>query len=329
MAILLDAGSGGAATHRLISKLFLKYFNNSWLETLDDAAILSTKKKLSFSADSYTVSPLFFAGGSIGDLAINGTVNDVAMLGAHPLWLSSSFIIEEGLAYETLEAVVKDMAKACEKANVKIVTGDTKVVPAGVCDKLFITTSGIGEIITENPPSGHSAKPGDAILINGTIGDHGMTVMAAREDLTFLSGIKSDTCSVANLAQELVKNFDIHVLRDPTRGGLATTLNEIATQSSVGILLEEEAIPINPLVVDGCSFLGLDPLYMANEGKAVCFLPRQNALKALAIMKKYNHEAAVIGSVFQSAKPEVILKTAIGGKRYLGMLEGAQLPRIC
>lgn len=329
MSILLDAGSGGAATHRLISELFLKYFNNSWLQTLDDAAILNSKNKLSFSTDGYTVSPLFFAGGSIGDLAINGTVNDVAMVGARPLWLSSAFIIEEGLPYETLEAVVRDMAKACEKVKVKIVTGDTKVVPSGACDKLFITTSGIGELITDNPPSGHLAKPGDAILINGSIGDHGMAVMAAREDLTFLSGIKSDTCSVAALAQELVENFDIHVLRDPTRGGLATTLNEIAFQSSAGLLLEEKAIPINPLVIDGCSFLGLDPLYMANEGKVVCILPQQNALQALAIMKKYNPEAAVIGSVFQSDKPEVILQTPIGGKRYLGMLEGAQLPRIC
>lgn len=331
--ILLDAGSGGRASQRLIEEVFLRHFQNSVLASMDDAALLGpVPGRLAMSTDAYTVSPLFFAGASIGSLAVNGTVNDVAMLGARPLWLSCAFIIEEGLPVATLEAVVADMAAACQKAAVKIVTGDTKVVPAGACDKLFITTTGIGEIIAEVPPSGSSLRPGDAVLISGAVGDHGVAIMAAREKLSFLSDAASDCAPLAALVESVLRAAaPVHALRDPTRGGLATTLNELAGQSGVCIEIEEASVPVHASVSEGCSFLGMDPLYLANEGKCICVVPAPQAEAALAAMRNAPHgaEAAIIGRVTDGTPGKVVLHTRMGGKRLLGMLEGAPLPRIC
>lgn len=331
--ILLDAGSGGRASERLIREVFLRRYGNEILCQMDDSALLSPAgAKLAFSTDSYTVSPLFFAGGGIGALAIHGTVNDVSMLGARPLWLSCSFILEEGLELSVLEAVADDMGRCCGQCGVKLVTGDTKVVPRGACDKIFINTSGIGEIYANPVPSGKNARPGDVVLINGPVGDHGMAVMAARDNLSFLSDVKSDSAPLADLVEAVIKAATtVHVLRDPTRGGLATTLNEIACQSNVCVELDGTAIPIHEDVIAGCSFLGLDPLYLANEGKCVCILPEDRANLALAAMResKYGEGAAIIGKITDHKPGKVILHTAIGGKRLLGMLEGAQLPRIC
>lgn len=331
--ILLDSGSGGRASQRLINDVFLSHFNNEILIAQDDAALLAPAQgKLAMSTDGYTVAPLFFNGASIGTLAINGTVNDVAMLGATPRWLSCAFILEEGLGLDTLNSIVADMAKACQLANVKIVTGDTKVVPKGVCDKIFITTTGVGEVFANPTPSGSLAREGDSILLSGTVGDHGLAVMAAREELSFLSDAKSDCAPLNQLVADVIaKAGSVHVLRDPTRGGLATTLNEIAEQSQVCMEIREDAIPLRNSVADGCSFLGLDPLYLANEGKCICILPAENAQEALAAMKEspYGKEAAIIGKVTNRKPGKVILQTHMGGERFLGMLEGAPLPRIC
>lgn len=331
--VMLDAGSGGRASQRLINQIFLRHFDNEILAKMDDAAILASKsQKLSISTDSYTVSPLFFLGGSIGTLAINGTVNDVAMAGAKPLWLTAAFIIEEGLPLETLEAVVLDMAEAAQRAGVRVVSGDTKVVPKGACDKLFINTTGVGEIYSDISPSGSLAQIGDAVLVSGAMGDHGLAVMAAREDITFLSEVRSDCAPLNQMIARIIERAGMpHVLRDPTRGGLATTLNEIAQQSQVGIIIEEKTIPVHNLVIDGCSFLGLDPLYLANEGKVICILPKSCAEAALSAMREFSHgeEAALIGEIVSAHPEKVSMQTKIGGKRFLGMLEGAQLPRIC
>lgn len=331
--ILLDAGSGGRASQRLIAEIFLVEFNNSILASMDDAALLGpVNGRLAMSTDAYTVSPLFFAGAGIGSLAVNGTVNDVAMLGARPLWLSCAFIIESGLPSSTLRAVVQDMGKALRAANVKIVTGDTKVVPAGACDKLFITTTGVGEIIAKTPPSGSNLKPGDAVLVSGAVGDHGIAIMAARSNLSFLADAKSDCAPLGALVEALLAAVpSVHALRDPTRGGLATTLNELAEQSHVCIEIDENKIPVHAGVAEGCSFLGLDPLYLANEGKCICVVPAEEADAALAAMRKAPHgeEAAIIGRVTTDKPGKVILNTRMGGRRILGMLEGAPLPRIC
>lgn len=331
--ILLDAGSGGMASQRLIKEIFVSRFDNAMLNAGDDAAcIANAHAPLAFSADSYTVAPLFFPGGSIGSLAIHGTVNDVSMLGARPRWLSCAFIIEEGLPLATLEAIADDMARCAKEAGVALVTGDTKVTPKGACDKVFITTSGIGEIYANPPLSGASAKPGDAVLINGVIGDHGLAVLAARENISFLSSVKSDSAPLADLVESVIEAAgEVHVMRDPTRGGLATTMNEIAAQSNVCIELDEAAIPVSADVSAACSFLGLDPLYLANEGKCVCVLPRKYAEAALNAMRasKYGRKAAIIGKITAAKPGKVILRTRIGGERALGMLEGAQLPRIC
>lgn len=332
-AILLEAGSGGRASHRLVEEIFLRHFHNSWLSLMDDGALLPNPGgKLVMSTDSYIVAPLFFPGGSIGSLAVNGTVNDVSMLGARPLWLSTGFIIEEGLSLKVLEDVVRDMAKACGKAGVSIVTGDTKVAPRGACDKLFINTTGVGVVKVAAPPSGHNARPGDAVLISGAIGDHGLAVLGAREALDFLTGAKSDSASLAAMIQRLLEALPtVHTLRDPTRGGLATTLNEIALQSKVEIRLQEDRIPVHSVVSDGCSFLGLDPLYLANEGKCICIVPENLAEQALAIMRSFPEgaEAAIIGNVSGENPGRVSMRTQIGGSRILSMLEGEQLPRIC
>ena len=334
--LLLDHGSGGRASQRLVNECFLRHFANPVLARLDDAALLELQGPLAMSTDSYTVTPLFFPGGSIGTLAIHGTVNDIAMLGARPRFLSCAFILEEGLDMEVLERVVQDMARAAQEADVLIVTGDTKLVPHGACDKMFINTSGVGEIIADPPPSGSRAVAGDAVLVSGNMGDHGLTIVAQRENLSFASSIQSDSAPLNHLVERLVLDCGaVHVLRDPTRGGLATTLNEIAEQSGCAIAIREEAIPLDEQVRGGCSFLGLDPLYLANEGKLVCFVPEERAEKALSIMRSLpcGSQAARIGSVLEAVRPlkagQVFLETRIGGKRLLSMLEGDQVPRIC
>ena len=331
MKLLLDCGSGGRASQRLINDLFVRIFDNNILRKMDDAALLDISGPIAMSTDSYTVTPIFFPGGDIGNLAVYGTVNDVSMLGAIPRYLSCGFILEEGLDLGELETIVQSMSQAAIEAGVAIVTGDTKVVPKGACDKIFINTTGIGEVVTEDPPSGQKARPGDAILVSGTMGDHGLTIMSMREQLSFISDIASDSAPLNGMCQELLCIVgDIHVLRDPTRGGLASTLNEIAEQSKVLCMVDEEAIPVHAGVRSGCDLLGLDPLYLANEGKLICILPQEKAQAALETMRQsqYGRNAAIIGRV-EEGKAQVRLKTRIGGQRLLSMLEGALLPRIC
>lgn len=333
MKILLDSGSGGRASQRLIAEVFLRHFDNDILRRMDDAAVLDLKGPLAMSTDGYTVTPLFFPGGDIGRLAVHGTVNDVSMMGARPRYLSCAFILEEGFEIADLERIVESMAEAASAAGVSIVTGDTKVVPRGACDGIFITTAGVGEVLVDPAPSGGSARPGDAILISGAMGDHGLTIMARRDGISFLSDVASDSAALNRMAERLVLEAgDIHVLRDPTRGGLATTLNEIAEQSGVDCRIREEAVPVHESVAAGCSLLGLDPLYLANEGKLICVLPRERAEAALRIMREdpQGREAALIGEVTEAGEsPRVTLRTRMGGERLLSMLEGAPLPRIC
>jgi hydrogenase expression/formation protein HypE len=288
------------------------------------------------STDGYTVDPLEFPGGNIGSLAVHGTVNDVSMLGACPLFLSCAFILEEGLPMNLLERIVSAMAEAARNAGVRIVTGDTKVVPRGAADKMFITTTGLGRIIADPAPSGSRAVAGDSVLISGTVGDHGLTILTRREGLALASDITSDSAALHHMVQALLAEVgDIHVLRDPTRGGLATTLNEIAGQSGVVCTVREKDIPVRAQVADGCAVLGLDPLYLANEGKLICILPGEKTEAALAVMRRFpeGREAAVIGEISgpdgKTRAGQVLLLTPLGGKRLLGMLQGAQLPRIC
>ncbi len=334
--LLLDCGSGGKASQRLLSDVFLKYFDSPILHQLDDAAKLELKAPLAMSTDSYTVTPLFFPGGNIGSLAVHGTVNDVAMLGAKPYYMTCAFILEEGLDLNVLEDIVSSMSEAARSAGISIVSGDTKVVPKGHCDKLFITTTGIGEILVNPSPSGSLAVPGDAILISGTVGDHGLAVLSQREHMDFLSQVKSDSQPLNRLIERLIHEVqDIHVLRDPTRGGLATTLNEITSQSGVACIINEESILVHDVVRSGCDVLGLDPLYLANEGKVICIVPSNKAQHALEVMKDTleGREACHIGDIIAPdgiiRKGQVVLKTRIGGQRIVTMLEGAQFPRIC
>lgn len=330
--LVLDQGSGGKASHRLISDLFLKYFGNKILNSLDDAAFLNIRSPLAMSTDTFTVDPLFFPGGNIGDLAIHGTVNDVSMLGARPRYLSCAFILEEGLELDILEKIVISMAEAAKRAEVEIVTGDTKVVPKSAVDKIFINTTGVGEVLVPSPPQGHRACTGDAILLSGTAGDHGLCILSKREGLTFSSPVQSDSAALNHIVLELLQTVpEVHVLRDPTRGGLATTLNEIAAQSGVEFFLQEKHIPVQSAVKEGCSFLGLDPFYLANEGKFICILPQEFVNMALEVMHKYKEssQACQIGNVHSGHPGRVVLETGFGGKRLLDMLEGEQLPRIC
>ncbi|MGE4506914.1 MAG: hydrogenase expression/formation protein HypE [Desulfovibrionaceae bacterium] len=330
--VLLDYGSGGRASQRLISDLFVKHLGNPELERLNDAALLAPKGRISISTDTFTVDPIFFPGGDIGRLAVHGTVNDVAMLGAVPRWLSCAYILEEGLPMADLERIVASMGEAARHAGVNVVTGDTKVVPRGAVDKIFINTTGVGEVIKEPTPAGDRARPGDAVIISGTMGDHGLTILGTREGLSFEADVRSDCASLNHLLVKLVRELpDVHVLRDPTRGGLATTLNEIAASSKAGIDLQETAIPVRPAVAGGCQILGMDPLYLANEGKFICIVPGEDADRALAIMRadELGQDAARIGTVTAENPGKVILTTQLGGKRLLNMLEGEQLPRIC
>ena len=325
--ITLAHGSGGKLTHELIDVLRSK-FSNRILDELADAAELNIKKnKVSFSTDSYVVRPLFFPGGDIGKLAVCGTVNDVAMKGARPLYLSLALIIEEGLEFSILEKIIISIKQAAETAGVQVVTGDIKVVEKGAADQIFINTAGIGVIEHSSTRISSKARKDDVILINGGIAEHGMAILNARENLGFRSRIKSD-CKNLNFEVEkcLKASKNISVMRDPTRGGLATTLNDIASFSNLGIEINEKTIPVKPAVMKLCDVLGFDPLYVANEGKFICFAGEKDASK---IKQAMGPESRIIGKVTSAHKKEVWLKTKIGSNRILPVLESDQLPRIC
>ncbi len=330
--LLLDHGSGGKASQRLVAEMFMRHLDNEILGRLDDAAFLTVSGPIAMSTDSFTVDPIFFPGGDIGCLAVHGTVNDVSMLGAKPLYLTCGFILEEGLDLGDLERVVASMGRAAREAGVLVVAGDTKVVPRGAADKMFINTTGIGAVVVDPAPSGHRARPGDAILLSGTMGDHGLAILSTRQGLSFESPVVSDCASLCHIVGRVLDAVpDVHVLRDPTRGGLATTLNEIAGQSGVGCFIEESLIPVDPAVAGGCAVLGLDPLYLANEGKFICIVPEEDAEAALAAMRAdpLGRGACRIGEVRADHPGKVVMITPLGGQRLLGMLEGEQLPRIC
>lgn len=330
--ILLSHGSGSKASHELITELFLPAFGNPTLNQLNDQAILEAKGlRIAFTTDSYVIDPIFFPGGDIGKLAVCGTVNDLAMCGAIPLYLSAGFIIEEGFSFDELRKVIYSMKQASDEAGVKIVTGDTKVVNKGKADRLFINTSGIGLVDKDINISGDKAKAGDKVIISGSIGDHGIAVLSKREGLDFDSSIESDCAPLNELVRDMLSvTKDIHCLRDPTRGGLATTLNELAQQSDVGIIIEESKIPVKEPVKGACELLGYDPLYIANEGKLVAIIPNEYSSDVLAKMRnnKYAADAQIIGEVVAEPK-RVVLKTIIGGTRIVDMISGELLPRIC
>ena len=336
--VILGHGGGGALSRDLIDGIFLAAFFNPLLDRLGDSTVLDLAadlrpgERLAVSTDSYVVRPLFFPGGSIGDLAVNGTVNDLAMSGAKPLVLTAGFILEEGLAIAELAAVVGRMAAAAQAAGVRIVAGDTKVVERGHGDGVYINTSGIG-IVPDGVGIGREpVQPGDAVLCSGTIGDHGMAIMSVRESLAFEAAIESDSAPLHELvAAMLAVCPEIRLLRDPTRGGVATSLNEIATLAGVGIEIDEEAIPVNPPVAAACEILGLDPLQVANEGKLLAIVPADAAEQVLAAMRGHDHgrNAVLLGRVVAAHPRLVVMKTAIGGTRVIPMPIGEQLPRIC
>ena len=331
-------GSGGRAMAQLIGQMFATAFDNPALAEGNDQARLDVPliggkpARLSFSTDSYVISPLFFPGGNIGSLAVHGTVNDVALSGAKPLWLSAGFILEEGFPLADLQIIVTSMAEAARQCGVAIVTGDTKVVEKGKADGVFINTAGVGALNPAYDWSASKIKAGDAILLSGPIGDHGIAVMAKRENLTFDQDILSDSVPLHELiAAMAASGADIHAMRDPTRGGLATTLNEMAQSANVGMRLDETAIPVRTTVRSVCELLGLDPLYVANEGRLIAFCPESDAQKLLAVMRGQEHgrEASIIGRVVADADNFVEMKTQLGGHRMVDWLAGEQLPRIC
>lgn len=329
----LSHGSGGRAMAQLIEQLFVTQFDNELLRRGNDqAAFPVAAGRMVMSTDGHVIAPLFFPGGDIGALAVHGTINDIAMAGARPLYLSAGFILEEGFPLADLERVVASMAQAARQAGVTIVTGDTKVVEKGKGDGVFITTTGIGVIPDGIEISGDRAQPGDAILLSGSIGEHGVTIMSSRENLEFDTDLCSDSAALHTLvAAMLAASPDIHCLRDPTRGGLATTLNELARQSGVGMRLQESRIPVRSAVAAACELLGLDPLYVANEGKLVCICPASDSDAVLAAMRAHplGRDAAVIGTVIEDPAGFVQMETAFGGQRMVDLLAGEQLPRIC
>ena len=330
--ILLAHGSGGKLAHELVEKSFVKAFANPFLAKLDDSAVIDLSGRLAFTTDSYVVSPIFFPGGDIGKLAVCGTVNDLAMSGAKPLYLSLAFIIEEGLPQGELNQIVESAQKAAQEAEVKIVTGDTKVVHRGSADKLFINTAGVGIIAEGVDISGSNARPGDKVILSGTIGDHGIAVLSQREGLSFSTQLESDCAPLGSLVAEmLAAGPNIHCLRDPTRGGLATSLNELAKQSKVSIRIEEEKIPVREEVLAACEMLGFDPLYVANEGKLVAIVLAEDAGKVLKAIRgnHYGKSAAIIGEVRGEHPGRVVMKTCLGASRIVDMLVGDLLPRIC
>jgi len=333
--IVLAHGGGGRLTHQLIEKIFMPAFANDALEERHDGAVVAVNgSRLAFTTDSFVVRPLIFPGGNIGDLAVNGTVNDLAMCGARPLYLSAGFILEEGLEMETLRTVVASMQRAAAKANVKLVTGDTKVVDKGKGDGIFVNTSGIGviEANVKGTISPASVQPGDVVIVSGDLGRHGIAILSVREGLDFESPILTDCANVWPAVEALLKaGIEIHCLRDLTRGGLATTLNEIASDRIICIKLEETLIPVEETVQSACEILGLDPLYVANEGRFAVFVPSAQADAALNILKKIevSQGSVRVGRVEESPGRTVVLQSRIGGNRVVDMLSGEQLPRIC
>ncbi len=331
--ISLDHGSGGRLSHELVTEQLLPLFDNPILSRMDDgAALVIDGVHLAFSTDTFVVDPLFFPGGSIGELAVNGTVNDLAMCGAVPLYLGMGLIIEEGFSQGTLMEVLTAMRRAAQRAGVQVVTGDTKVVPRGAVDKLFINTSGIGRIPKGRHLSSDAAKPGDAVLLSGTMADHGMTILNAREKLAFSGEMASDTAALHDLVAAIFSvTADVHVLRDPTRGGVGTALGEIAARSRVGIDIREANLPVNGPVAGMCDLLGIDPLYVANEGKLLAFVAPEVAGDVLAAMRSHplGRGAVVLGQVVAEHPGKVYMNTRIGGRRIVPMLTGEQLPRIC
>jgi len=333
--ILLDHGSGGKISHNLTREMMLPVFDNDILAALNDGAIFELQgRRFAFSTDSYTVDPIFFPGGNIGDLAINGTVNDIAMCGAVPLYLSVGLIIEEGLSLTDLETIINGMGLAARAAGVTVVTGDTKVVPRGTADRIFINTSGIGLIPEEVRVASDNARAGDKIILSGTIADHGITILTQREGLSFETSLQSDSAPLNHMVAKMfaaATAADIHVLRDPTRGGVGTALNEIAEKSEIGIEILEDQIPLKNEVAAACELLGFDPLYLANEGKLLAFVSANCVDAVLKAIRSdpCGKDAAVIGRVVDDHPGKVFLKTRIGGKRMVDMLAGEQLPRIC
>ncbi|MGE5554535.1 MAG: hydrogenase expression/formation protein HypE [Betaproteobacteria bacterium] len=336
--VLLAHGSGGGQTHRLIEQVFRRRLDNQFLRQGDDAAVLPLPERLpegarlAFTTDSFVVSPLFFRGGNIGKLAVCGTVNDLSVQGAEPLYLSLGMILEEGLALTDLERIVEAIAESAAEAGVVVVTGDTKVVERGKGDGVYINTSGIGVIPPGRKLGGALAQPGDLVLVSGSLGEHALTILSERAGLSWETPLSSDCAPLNGLIRQVLGAAPgMRVLRDPTRGGLATTLNEIASQSRVGIRLDEAAIPVSAAVRGACEMLGFDPLYAANEGKVIAIVPRGEAEAALSALRAhtYGREAAIIGEVVTGPEGLVTLVTRFGGERVLDMLEGEMLPRIC
>lgn len=332
--ITLDHGSGGLVSHELIEKMFLPIFSNTNEHRLEDSALITLgAERLAFSTDSFVVDPIFFPGGNIGDLAVNGTVNDLAMRGAIPLYLSIGLILEEGLPMADLEKIIRSMKQSADIAGVQIVTGDTKVVPVGKADKIFINTTGIGHMQIDFDISGMNATPGDHIILSGTMADHGVTILCQQEGLKISGGFKSDSAALNHIITKLVtlEKSNIHTLRDPTRGGVATTLNEIAQSSNIGIILEEKFLPVRDDVRGACELLGLDPLYLANEGKFLCFAHPESSERILDVLRKdpLGQDSAIIGTVTEKHPGQVLLKGRLGTTRIVDMLHGTPLPRIC
>jgi len=331
--ITLGHGSGGTLTNKLLDSGVFDLLSNDILDKRHDGAFIEMNGELAFSTDSFLVSPIFFPGGNIGELAVNGTVNDIAMCGATPKYLSLSFIIEEGLKMTEFWEILVAIKYACEKANVKVVTGDTKVVEKGKGDKIFINTSGIGSIHPNANINEERIKTGDKIIISGNIATHGMAIMSVREGLEFDSTIESDTTNLNHTILTLIEQFgnDIHLLTDPTRGGVATVLKEIALSSNIGIDIFQKDLPIDSQVASACELLGLDPLYVANEGLFLSFVDASIADKYLEILQKDDNgkNSKIIGTVVETHPKQVIMESAIGGKRVVSMLPGEQLPRIC
>lgn len=332
--ILLDHGSGGLASQQLISELFLKHLDDPILRGLEDSAVLANRPgNLAFTTDSYVVDPIFFPGGDIGKLAVHGTINDLAMRGAVPYCLSLGLILEEGLSFDELERVIISISEACKEAGVPIVTGDTKVVPRGKGDKIFINSSGIGFVDENLDISSKKGVEGDAVILSGTMGDHGITIMTRRAGISVQGDLRSDTMPLHNLVATLLKELPgaIHTFRDPTRGGVASTLNEIAENSGLCVELTDEALPVRPEVKAACELLGLEPLYLANEGKCLAVVSGERADEALAIMRATpeGKEAAIIGKLVAGKGGRVIINTPVGGARVVTPLHGVPLPRIC
>jgi hydrogenase expression/formation protein HypE len=329
--IVLAHGGGGRVMHRLIRDLFIREFANTQLQREHDGAIIRATGPLAITTDAFTVSPRFFPGGDLGSLAVHGTINDLAMCGARPRWLSASFILEEGLELAELTALVRSMADAARSCNVEIVTGDTKVVERGAGDGVYITTTGLGELVGAAAIGPEAIRVGDVILVSGPIGDHGIAILAARENLEFEPKLLSDAGPVHEPVLALLEaGIEVHCLRDPTRGGLASVLAELAESTGLGMLLRESDIPLRETVADACELLGLDPLYVACEGRFVAFVPAAEASRAIAIIRAHSCvDANVIGEVREAPTRTVVLETTTGSQRVLDLLSGEQLPRIC